>query len=136
MREITLEAKTENLDRLTEFIHEDLGQTSCSKKTRFQIDMAVEELFVNICRYAYAPNTGTANIRTELYREPDRVSITFTDSGIPYNPLKKLDPDLSLSIEERPIGGMGIYLVKEKMDDVSYEYKDGHNVLTITKILV
>lgn len=63
------------------------------------------------------------------------ISITFSDSGKPYNPLEKPDPDVTLSAEERSIGGLGIFMVKKSMDDMRYEYKDGQNILTITKRL-
>ena len=132
-KEITIEARTENLFRLTDLVHECLEKVNCSFKNLFQIDMAAEELFQNICKYAYAPLVGMVGIKIELYRQPATVSITFSDSGVPYNPLEKADPDLSLPIEDRPIGGLGIYLVKDKMDDVRYEYRDGQNIVTITK---
>lgn len=100
-----------------------------------QIDVAVEELFVNIAQYAYAPGIGVATIRLEIQEDPFVVVITFIDNGIPYNPLAKEDPDITLSAEERPIGGLGIYMVKKSMDEVSYEYKDGQNILRIKKQL-
>ncbi len=102
-------------------------------KIQFQIDVAVEELFVNIAHYAYTPETGTATIRVKIEEDPLSASITFIDSGIPYNPLEKEDPDVTLSAEERGIGGLGIYMVKKSMDDMIYEYTDGQNILTIKK---
>ena len=134
-KEITIEANTDNLYQVLHHINEMLQTSSCSKRDKLMIDMAVEELFVNIASYAYAPGTGSADIRIELLEQPSRVRITFSDSGTPYDPLKKADPDLTLPAEERPIGGLGIYMVKEKMDAVYYEYREGHNVLTIVKNL-
>lgn len=131
--EMTIEALTENLDTVTEFIDTMLGNADCSMKVQMQIDIAVEELFVNIAKYAYAPNTGMATIRTEIIDNPKMVSITFIDEGIPYDPLAKEDPDVTLSSEKRKIGGLGIYMVKKSMDYIEYEYRDGRNILTIGK---
>ena len=100
-----------------------------------QVDVAVEELFVNIAHYAYAPDTGSATIRVAPRQDPKGVAITFVDRGVPYDPLAKEDPDVTLSAEERQIGGLGIYMVKKSMDDMQYEYRDGQNVLTIVKNL-
>ena len=102
-------------------------------KAQIQLDVAVEEIFVNIANYAYTPNVGSATIRTELEPKTGMVAITFVDTGIPYDPLKKEDPDVSLPVEERQIGGLGIYMVKKSMDDMLYKYKDGQNILTIKK---
>ena len=93
--------------------------------------MAVEELFVNIASYAYAPDTGTAEIGVDV--SGGVAETTFADSGIPYNPLKKKDPDVALSAEEREIGGLGIFMVKKTMDEMRYCYRDGQNLLTIRK---
>ena len=100
-----------------------------------QIDVAVEEIFVNIAHYAYAPEVGSTTVQVETASEPRRVTITFMDRGVPYDPLAKPDPDVTFSAEERQIGGLGIYMVKMSMDDVRYEYRDGQNVLTIEKAL-
>ena len=105
-------------------------------KIQMQIDIAVEEIFVNIANYAYAPEIGTATVRVEVMGDPPSVDITFIDKGIPYDPLAKADPDVTLSAEERQIGGLGIFMVKKSMDDVKYAYLDGHNILTIKKGLV
>ena len=100
-----------------------------------QIALAVEEIFVNIAHYAYAPDKGKATVRVEVSEAPVRVTITFIDSGVPYDPLAKEDPDVNLKAEERKIGGLGIYLTKQVMDDVVYEYKDNQNILTLKKDL-
>ncbi len=131
MKELIIDAATENLDEVMSFITEQLEAVDCPMKTQMQIEVAVEELFVNIAHYAYAPDTGTAKIRTEI--TADTAEITFIDSGVQYDPLAKPDPDVTLSAAERQIGGLGIYMVKKSMDDVRYEYKDGQNILTITK---
>ena len=135
MNELIIEAKVENLDQVLAFVDEHLESLDCPMKTRMQIDVAVEELFVNIASYAYAPGTGDAAILVETKQDPLSVSITFIDSGVPYNPLKKPDPDVTLSAEEREIGGLGIFMVKKSMDGMTYEYKNGQNILKISKNL-
>ena len=133
MSELTLEAKTENLDKVLSFVDEHLEEQECPMKTQMQIDIAVEELFVNIAHYAYNPEVGPVTIRVEVQKEPLAVTVTFIDHGVPYDPLAKEDPDITLSAEERQIGGLGIFMVKKSMDDIAYEYKDGQNILYIKK---
>ena len=133
MKELIIDALTENLDAVIAFVTEQLEAADCSMKAQMQIEVAVEELFVNIAHYAYAPNTGSATIRTEI--TADTAEITFIDSGVPYDPLAKPDPDVTLSAKERQIGGLGIYMVKKSMDDMRYEYREGQNILTIVKKL-
>ena len=136
MKELTIEAKIENLDEVLSFVDEQLEVHDCLPKIQMQLDVAVEEIFVNIAHYAYKPETGSATIRVEFVEEPSAVIITFIDGGKPYDPLARKDPDITLSAEERQIGGLGIYLVKKTMDDVIYNYKDGKNILTIKKTLI
>lgn len=133
MSELNLEAKTEKLDEVLSFVDKHLEEKGCPMKTQMQIDIAVEELFVNIAHYAYNPETGPVTIRVEVQEEPLAVVITFIDNGVPYDPLAKADPDITLSAEERQIGGLGIFMVKKSMDDISYEYKNGQNILHIKK---
>lgn len=135
MKELTLAATLENIDQITEFIDQELEMLDCPMKAQMQIDIAIDELFSNIARYAYAPETGDATVRIESSQDPAAVQITFIDRGVPYNPLVKDDPDTSLSAEDRQIGGLGIFIVKKNMDDVSYEFQDGQNMLTIKKYL-
>ena len=130
----TFEAKVDNLDKVLSFVDEQLESAECPIGIQTRIDIAVEEVFVNIAQYAYNPGIGSAQISINLVRtDPLKVELSFIDSGIPYNPLAKEDPDMTGSVEERPIGGLGIYIVKNIMDEVHYEYKDGHNIFTITK---
>lgn len=136
MRELEIEAKTENLPEVLAFVDEQLEAADCSMKIQMQIDIAVEEIFVNIAHYAYSTETGSATVRVEIMGEPPAVDITFIDGGVPYDPLAKADPDITLSAEEREIGGLGIFMVKKSMDDVVYKYLDGHNILTLKKGLV
>ena len=133
MKELFIEAKDENLDTVIAFVEEQLEAYGCPMKTMMQVDIAVEEIFVNIAHYAYNPAVGAATIRAEVTEDPLQVSITFVDNGIPYDPLAKEDPDITLAAEDRQIGGLGIFMVKKSMDDMTYEYKDGQNILTIKK---
>ena len=135
MDKLTVEAKTENLEEVLGFVDRHLEAMDCSPKVSVQIDVAVEELFVNIAHYAYSPGTGSATIGVEILKDPAAIAITFTDRGKPFDPLAKEDPDITLSAEERQIGGLGIYMVKKSMDEVVYEYKDGQNILRIKKDL-
>lgn len=134
--EIEIEAVIENLEPVTEFVQEKVLQMGCPPKTAVQIVLALEELFVNVANYAYAPETGMCQIRVEAAQLDDRQGnavIVLRDSGKEFNPLLKEDPDITLSAEEREIGGLGIYMVKEIMNSVVYEYKDGQNCLTMVK---
>ena len=133
VKELTLEAKVANLQQVLDFVDENLKSMRCPMKILMQIDVAVEEIYVNVASYAYAPNTGSVTIQMELQEHPRTVVITFIDSGIPYNPLAKADPDVTLSAEERAIGGRGIYMVKKSMDKMEYEYTDQKNVLKMYK---
>ena len=133
MKELTVAATVENIETVTDFVNEQLEALDCPMKAQMQIDIAIDELFSNIARYAYAPHTGDATVHVESSNDPFAVIITFIDNGVPYNPLEKEDPDTSLSAEERDIGGLGIYMVKKSMDDITYEYKDGQNILKIKK---
>ena len=135
MKELTVEAKIENIEAVTDFVNEQLEALDCPMKAQMQIDIAIDELFGNIAHYAYNPEIGKATVRVEVIEDPLAVTITFIDNGIPYDPLAKADPDTTLSAEEREIGGLGIYMVKKSMDDITYEYKDGQNILAIKKNL-
>ncbi len=135
MREITVEARLEELDNVIAFVHEQLEGCGCSMKQLMQIEIAVEEIYVNIAHYAYHPETGYAIVRCEVRQEPLQIVIQFLDGGRPYNPLDKSDPDITAGAEEREIGGLGIYMVKKSMDGIEYSYEDGKNILTITKFL-
>lgn len=132
--EMTVEATLENIPTVTAFVDERLEALDCPMKAQMQIDVAIDELFSNIARYAYDPS-GPATVRVDVDRDPLAVRITFIDHGKPYDPLAKADPDVTLSAEERQIGGLGIFMVKKTMDNVRYEYKDGQNILTVEKRL-
>ena len=133
MKELKIDATIQNLDEVLAFLDGELEAMECGMKEQIQLDVAVEEIFVNIASYAYAPNTGYALIQINELGDPKRVQVTFVDEGVPYDPLAKEDPDVTLSAEERQIGGLGIYMVKKSMDNMTYEYKDNKNILTIEK---
>ena len=135
MKELTINATIDNIHAVTDFVDEQLEALDCPMKAQMQIDIAIDELFSNIAYYAYNPDIGPATVRVEVQQEPLAVVISFIDHGIPYDPLAKEDPDTTLSAEERDIGGLGIYMVKKSMDAVTYEYKNGQNILTIKKNL-
>ena len=133
MKELDITASKENLSDVLGFVDAELEQLGCSMRLQTAIDVAVEEIFVNISSYAYDPEVGEATIRVEVTDDPVTIAISFIDSGTPYDPLAKPDPNMKIPIKERKKGGLGIFMVKKSMDDISYEYKDGKNILTIKK---
>ena len=133
MKELTLQATLENIPVVTAFIDEQLETLDCPMKAQMQIDVAIDELFGNIAHYAYAGATGDATVRFDFDEATCMASITFVDSGTPFNPLEKADPDVTLSAEERGIGGLGIFMVKKTMDRIEYTHKNGFNILSIHK---
>ena len=133
MKELDIEATLENLDKVMAFVDEELEAVGCSMKAQMQIDIAVEEVYVNIAHYAYNPTVGGVTIRVMIEKDPLSVVLTFIDEGKPYDPLAKEDPDVTLAAEDRQIGGLGIFMVKKSMDNVSYEYNQGRNILTLKK---
>ncbi|MCI8669811.1 MAG: ATP-binding protein [Lachnospiraceae bacterium] len=135
MKELIVKADTKNLEQVINFINTELESRQCSDKIKYEIDIAVEEIYVNIANYAYSPKTGEAWIRCEIEEYPLQIVIQFLDNGRPYNPLQRPDPDINLGLEERQAGGLGIYLVKQSMTSVNYEYLGGKNILTIRKEL-
>ena len=128
---MTIPAKTENLDSVLAFIDGALEEAGCPMKAQMQLDLAVEEMFVNIANYAYGSGSGNAVVDIDI--RDGICTITLSDNGIPYNPLEKVDPDVTLSAEDRQIGGLGIFMVKKSVDDMVYEYKDGQNILKLIK---
>ena len=131
MKMLHIEANNNKLSEVIDFFDSYLEEVDCPMKAVMQIDLAVEEIFVNIANYAYGDETGFADISVSY--DNGEITIVFKDGGVPYNPLAKTDPDITLSAEEREIGGLGIFLVKKNMDDVSYEFSDGKNILTLIK---
>ncbi len=133
VRELITEAKVECLAEVQAFVDEILESRDCPMKIQLMIDVAVEELFVNIASYAYPGGTGEAVIQVEVPEGSDEVKITFIDSGIPYDPTVKEDPDITTPAAARSIGGLGIFMVKKSMDQMTYRREDGKNILTIEK---
>ena len=134
MDQITVDADVQQVQTVTRFVNERLEALGCSERIKYQVDMAIDEIFSNIANYAYNPETGPATVMVEVEEEPLSVVIAFADHGVPYDPLAEERPDYSgLPKAERPIGGLGLFMVKRIMDDISYEYRDGQNILTIRK---
>ena len=130
---IDCDATVENIEKVTDFVNDELERLNCPMKAQMQIDVAIDELFGNIAHYAYDPEVGPASVSVEIEENPLSVIITFTDHGRPFDPLAQNDPDITSSVEERDIGGLGIFIVKKSMDSIQYEYKEGQNILTIRK---
>ena len=131
---LKIPSKLEGMDVILAFVSLLLDIHGCSLKSRTQIRMAVEELYVNVTLYAYPKDEeGWAEIRGSV--EDGVATFTILDGGKPFDPLAKPDPNTALSGEERDIGGLGIFMVKNTMDDVQYEYRDGLNCLTLKKTL-
>ena len=133
MEVITVPAEAAALETVNAFIQEKLESINCPKRAKMQMMLAVEEIFVNISSYAYHPEVGLAEVGVDVNGDPSTVTIRFLDQGRPFNPLEKPDADITLSAQEREIGGLGILLVKRIMDQVDYAYENGRNILTIKK---
>lgn len=133
MKKMIFEAKLENIDDVLNFVRSELLRINCPKKPIMQIEIAIDEIFSNIARYAYCPDIGKATVCIEVKEDPAAIVLYFIDNGVFYDPLEKKDPDITLSADEREIGGLGIFMVKNMMDEISYEYKDGQNILKIKK---
>ena len=134
MEKLTVEAIVKNLSVVTDFIIEPMEELNCRPKILMQMELVIEELFVNVASYAYTSKKGNCTVVREFEEEPRAITVTLIDSGIPYNPLLREDPDTSLGVEERAIGGLGIFLVKKNVDEISYEHKEGQNILRFKKL--
>ena len=133
MAEITVAADLDSLNDVLAFVDGEMERAGCSMKLMTQVDMAVEEIFVNIARYAYHPEAGEASVRCEAGGDPFQIVVGVADRGRPFNPLDREDPDVTLDAEARQLGGLGILMAKKLMDDIQYEYRDGKNILTLRK---
>ena len=129
MEKITVEATVDNLQQIIDFATERLEARDCPIKASMQLELVIEEIFVNIASYAYESATGDATFCMDFAQNPDAVFLTFIDGGKPYNPLEKIDPDITLDVNEREIGGLGIFLVKKNVDEIFYERTDNKNIL-------
>lgn len=135
-RELVVEAQVDNLPKVNAFVDEVVSPLMPSVKEQLQLELAVEEIFVNISNYAYGERVGQAIIKARALNSPKAVELVFQDEGIPYNPLKRADPDPDEALEDRKMGGWGIFLVKKNVDEVSYAYEAGKNILTIRKKII
>ncbi len=132
---LTVPASLDELDNVQAFIDEQLEAADCPMAAQMQVELAVEEVFVNVASYAYNPVTGVAEVRVCVETDPLRVTIQFLDHGKPFDPLAKADADLSEDATMEREGGLGIFLTKEVMDAVDYAYENGSNILTLKKNL-
>lgn len=133
MHEIILKAEESLLPQVLGFVEETLENIGCPMKTMIALCVAIEEVFINIAHYAYADGDGDVRLTIDLSEKDSTVTFRISDRGIPFDPLKKPDPDITLSAEEREIGGLGIFITKKTMDTVSYAYENEENILTMTK---
>lgn len=131
----TMEADVSNLEKILEPILKELESLDVVYKTVYQLNLALEELVTNVCSYAYYPDKGMIHISYEVKEDPKRLIVTIIDEGRPFNPLEMDEPDLNASIQDRKIGGLGLFIVKKTMDNIEYVRKDNKNILTITKNL-
>ncbi|MCL2010574.1 MAG: ATP-binding protein [Synergistaceae bacterium] len=132
MKKLVVEASADNLDDVLDFVNEELERHNCPSNLQNQINVAVEEIFVNIVNYAYKPAGGSVAVFVYIYAGEEAV-IRFEDTGRPYNPLEHPPPDLGKPLMEREIGGLGIFLARQLMETVVYKYTDDKNVLVMTK---
>lgn len=135
MEMVKVPARLENLEKMINFIVEKYKTLVHDKKSELRMRLVMEEALVNIINYAYPNSVGEIEIDYNFYEKKKILTIKIIDSGIPFNPLEKEEPDLSLSMEERQIGGLGIYMIKTIMDEVNYERVDGKNILIISKCI-
>ena len=126
-------AKTESLSDVLNFVEETLEGFECPMKIQTAICVAIEEVFVNVAHYAYPESEGDMSLCIGFDEKTRNIRFLMTDKGVPFDPLAKPDPDVTLSAEEREIGGLGIFIAKKTMDTLSYEYKNGENTLTMIK---
>jgi anti-sigma regulatory factor (Ser/Thr protein kinase) len=135
MKTLELPATMENLDIGLNFILDELKQAEIDKKTLFQLRLACEEVVVNVINYAYPDSQGSVTISYDFMHETGELDIIISDSGIPFDPLKKEDPDISIPMEDRKIGGLGIFMVRSVMDSLEYSRDNGRNILIMRKSL-
>lgn len=127
------EATLDDIPEVTDFVEDALDVMGCPQADKLKIDIIVDEIFSNICNYAYEGKPGIAAIIIEETQDPHGVRLIFADKGMPYNPLEKEDPDISMALEDRAIGGLGVFMVKQSVDEINYSYSNGRNILTVKK---
>lgn len=126
-------AKISNLNAANEFLQEKFDEYNVLPKERFQLELAFEELFTNVANYSYGEETGKVEVGIGYEDDECLLVIKISDKGVPFNPLDKEEPDLTLNADDRPIGGLGIFMIKKNVDDIKYDYIDGENVVTLYK---
>ena len=129
----TFPAKIEALSDVLGFVDRTLEEYECPMKVQTAICVAMEEVFVNVAHYAYGDGEGDVALGIDFDAESRNITFRMSDKGTPFDPLQKPDPDITLSAEEREIGGLGIFIAKKTMDTVTYAYKNGENILTMIK---
>ncbi len=133
MKEINVKARIDSLPQVISFVMDNLEEWGCSMKISMQVEIATEEIFVNIAHYAYEEGEGDAVVKIDFDEEARKFALIFIDRGIPFNPLEADTPDVNASLSERKVGGLGIFMTRKYMDDMQYEYRDGQNILTLIK---
>jgi len=133
-RSLTLQNEMDQLSQLAPFVWAFAEEAQLDEQPAMQLDLALDEAVTNVVLYAY-PKGTEGEVTVAAKREGDTLEVVLTDSGTPFDPTAQEDPDLTLSADERPIGGLGIFLVRQMMDTVLYERKDGKNILTLRKNL-
>lgn len=136
MRELIVPATKEAIEEVIHTLEQEMERRECSMKNQMQLNIALEELLVNIVHYAYKPEeNGQIKITYELQTDENGIYLYLicSDKGKEYNPLRKKDPDITLSVEKRPIGGLGIFMAKKLLDSIQYERKDDENRIFIKK---
>ena len=131
----TFPARTDVLADVLGFAEEMLESFGCPMKALFTLTVAIEEVFVNVAHYAYGDDEGDVTLSIDFDEGTRTVTFRMADSGVPFDPLKKPDPDITRPAEERDIGGLGIFITKKAMDAVTYAYEDGKNMLTMSKTI-
>ena len=134
MKHLTLPNDIETIPRLNEFIDGLCEETGINRDVSMRLNLAIEEAVVNVMNYAY-PKGAIGDVDIEVETDEDTITFVISDSGVPFDPTKKADTDITLSVDERPIGGLGIHLVRQIMDDIAYHYTDHKNILTLKKKL-
>lgn len=129
----TFPAKTEALSDVLGFVEQMLDSFECPIKIQVALCVAIEEIFVNVAHYAYGEGEGNMSLGIGFDEESRAITFRMTDKGIPFDPLKKPDPDISLSADKREIGGLGIFITKKTMDSLTYTYENNENILTMIK---
>ena len=131
--EKTMQASLESIPEITGWVDQLLTKAGCTVKARRQIDVALDEILSNIARYAYPEKEGSMTVEIDMDEETGMLSLTFRDEGVPFDPLAKEEPDVTLGVRERAVGGLGIFLVKKMMDEVIYRREGKQNILSLHK---